>query len=103
MTGDVDLQIPLSLSESRGAKYDINANFRNGELYIPELALHFEKLNAKLKYDLKRGLHGNNLQASLWGQSIEAKLESTAKSTALSFGSQLAIEPLAQWMNIPAC
>ncbi|WP_299773337.1 AsmA-like C-terminal region-containing protein [uncultured Pseudoteredinibacter sp.] len=101
LSGDVDLQIPLSLSENRGAKYDINANFRNAELYIPELALHFEKLNAKLKYDLKRGLHGNNLQASLWGQSIEAKLGSTAKSTDLRFDSQLAIEPLAQWMNIP--
>lgn len=101
LDGNVDLKIPLSLEESKGAQYDISANLRNAELYIPDVALHFENVDAKLKYDIKRGLHGNNLQAELWGQNILAKLSSSARSSVLEFDTQLSMEPLAQWMNEP--
>lgn len=101
LEGRVDLKIPLSLKEIKGSQYNISANLSDAELYIPDVALHFENINAKLKYDIKRGLHGKNLKAELWGQKLLASLSSNAQSSVLDFDTQLAIEPLAQWINEP--
>ncbi|GAA6153986.1 YhdP family protein [Pseudoteredinibacter isoporae] len=101
LKGDVDLKIPLSLEERKGSQYNISAHLSEAELYIPDVALHFEHVDAELKYDIQRGLHGKNLRAELWGQEILARLRSSAESSVLEFDTQLAMAPLAQWINEP--
>lgn len=102
LSGAVDLKIPMSLSVTKGAQYDINAKLNTAELYIPELALHFEDIDAHLNYDALKGLSGKNLQAKVWGQALVASLSSSASRSLLEFDSQLPIAPLAQWMNMPS-
>lgn len=102
LVGNVDLKIPLSLSVTKGAQYDISAKLNDAQLYIPELALHFENIDAQLYYDAQKGLFGKNLKAEVWGQSLVAELNSSASHSLLEFDSVLPVTPLAQWLNLPS-
>ncbi|NHN39676.1 TIGR02099 family protein [Pseudomaricurvus alcaniphilus] len=100
---ELELDIPLA-AEQPGHRQKVHVELDNAALELAPVNLTFTEINGSLAYTSAQGLVSEQLTGSLWGEVLEAEIQSVAagkRTTDVKFKGNLNFADLAAWSRRP--
>lgn len=101
ISGRLNLTSPLEAGVKIGRDFQVDVNFDNSALSIPELGLNVGEIQGPLKYTDKKGLFSEQLSAKLFGEKLSASIHTDKNTSVIDFNGRASTQSLALWLSEP--
>ncbi len=106
LDGDVEARVALGVplgKANRDLQVDVDVDFENTGIHIPDLNLNFDNINGRLAFNTERGLHADQISGEFFKCPFNLQIDSsTEQGISIDFQGKVSVSDIYSWSAQPA-